>query len=551
MYISINILISTAEPEERVTTAGFITPHAEMASCSSCDEPLAVVQTLYGDIDTDLLCAGCYAQTHGEAPCDDMTKISDNSKDSNVLANISDLLETDKECAPETFVESIPVIFRHTVKEITDTIDKLDTDIVLSIQKAVSQKFTDKFDSYRNHKLKNRRAKNSAITDIVSMGLSIANNSVMADADKAFIKLNTEADTISLTQNTQDPSAQENSNAILLEKLQQLTQIVNKLKDEVKALSDDNIMLKAKLNPTPMEITPPTNNSLPIEQSQPENIQLVTESPDTGESDSEGFVYDKVQEKKRLRRKTRSERKTTKTNQNESTQTTPANGKSENKSSTDLWVGGVHPSCTVEELLSHITSVGVANASATWLATSNRGSSYKVCVPNHLRNMSLSKETWPEGIICRPFRQKRSTNTGFRASEAQQKAQKEQNQNPRHNFRDQRKSFHGQSQRQPFRGQAQRPRAPYNRHNNRQFNQGHQDRTASYRQFNQGHQDRTASYNTQQSFRIPQNIPQNTQSYQSMWPPLPSKPQQNWLPAVSQQQQNGPWYPAFNSMFTI
>ena len=160
-----------------------------------------------------------------------------------------------------------------------------------------------------------------------------------------------------------------------------------------------------------------------------------------------------------------------------------------------------------------------------------------MCVPNHLRHMSLSKETWPEGIICRPFRQKRSTNTGFRASEAQQKSQKEQNQNPRHNFRDQRKPFHGQSQRQPFRGQAQRPRAPYNRHNNRQFNQGHQDRTASY--------------NTQQSFRTPQNIPQNAQSYQSMWPSLPSKPQQNWLPTISQQQQNGPWYPAFNPMFTI
>ena len=179
-----------------------------MASCSSCDESLAIVQTLYGDIDTDffvpddgdidteLLCAGCYAQTHGEAPCDDTAKITDNSKESNVLSNITDLLQTDKECAPETFVDSIPVIFRYTLKEITDILDKLDTDTVLSIQKAVSQKFMDKFDTYRNHKLKNRRVKNSAITDIVSMGLSIANGSVMADADKALVKLNSDADTL-------------------------------------------------------------------------------------------------------------------------------------------------------------------------------------------------------------------------------------------------------------------------------------------------------------------------------------------------------------------
>ena len=367
-----------------------------------------------------------------------------------------------------------------------------------------------------------------------SMGLRIANGAVMADADKAFIKLNSDAETIALTQNNQDSTVEENNTATILEKLHQLTQIVNELKVQVKSLSDDNIKLRARMNPSTTDI-PSSTNSLPTEQSQSDTSLLEPESPATGESDSEGFIYDKVQKRKRLRRKRRSERDTEKTSKNGSTQITKVEGKSESIASTDLWVGGVHPSCTVEELLSHLTSVGVDNASATWLATSNRGSSYKVGVPSQYYHTSLSNDTWPEGIICRPFRPKHSTKSGFRASETQQKPQRGNNQNPRHTFRDQRQHVRGQ--RQPFRGQTYQPRPQFNRQKHRAFNQGHHDRT-------------TGTHNTQQSFRIPQNITQNTQSYQSMWPPLPSKPQQNWWPPISQPH-HAPWYPAVNTMYTI
>ena len=61
--------------------------------------------------------AACYTERFGEAPSRDSEKLSDSgSSSNNQLSNIEELLNIDKEDAPETFVNSIPIIFRYAMK---------------------------------------------------------------------------------------------------------------------------------------------------------------------------------------------------------------------------------------------------------------------------------------------------------------------------------------------------------------------------------------------------------------------------------------------------
>ena len=122
-------------------------------SCSQCNEPVSIIKHLYlGNDDTELLCDLCYTQCHGVAPSSDLMKISDNNNEelSNQVSCLEDLLSLDNSNVATTFSDSIQSIFRYSVKDISDIIDKFDTDIVMSIHKAAVQRFQQRFADYQH-----------------------------------------------------------------------------------------------------------------------------------------------------------------------------------------------------------------------------------------------------------------------------------------------------------------------------------------------------------------------------------------------------------------
>ncbi len=107
-------------------------------SCSQCNESLSIIKHLYlGNDDTEFLCDICYTQCHGAARSTDLVKISDNNNEelSNQVASLEDLLNLDKNNVAHIFADSIQSIFRYAVKDISDIIEKCDTDSVVSIHK--------------------------------------------------------------------------------------------------------------------------------------------------------------------------------------------------------------------------------------------------------------------------------------------------------------------------------------------------------------------------------------------------------------------------------
>ena len=375
----------------------------------------------------------------------------------------------------------------------------MDTDVILSISKRVTQTFIDKFDTYKSHKPKQRRAKNAAIADITSMGLSIANGTVMADADKSFIKTSTDSDSgTPHPLSTNETSSTEVTNAILLEKLHDLTQLVTALQKEVKQLSSDNAMLKTQFSTAPT--SPPTVITPAVITDKDE--QLLS-SPASGESDSAGFVLDRKQNRRRVRRNKHANKPSNAQELNSkdgSTQTKlHQNNDDGHERTVDLWIGGVHPTCVAEELLSHLNSMGVKDCTTCWLTTTNRGSSYKVTVPSQNSQTALNSENWPKGIISRPYRPKQARQSRLRASAAPQ----------HHNLKH---SHHQNKPRNSFRGNSRQTQARHNNSGHSNPNPTHQYNPPTF----QHHRNTTSG---------PQNTQWNTQAFNSTWPALPTQTQ--------------------------
>ena len=508
-------------------------------TCSQCNESLSIIKNLYiGNDDTELLCDICYTQCHGAAPSLDLLKISDNDNEelSNQVASLEDLLSLDKNNVAPTFADSIQSIFRYSVKDISDIIDKFDTDIVMSIHKAAVQRFQQKFADYQTCKPKHRRVKNSCIPDIIAIGLSIANNTVMSDADKAFMKTPTETDTPTPT--VPNAAGEQQSMVSLMTKLQDITHKMTQLQNQVNQLKKDNEDLKLKVtnmnNITQSEsVIPPVAEASPPVSPSITNLQTQSITTEYGESsDSEGFVFNRLQNRRQIRQKKKVRKLVTINTENKvpaapaaaSTLQSNKNQKKQpdknlriNKDNSpqtkDVWIGGVHPTCVCEDIKGQLEGNGISDSTVTWLATTNRGSSFKVTVPHQKYDHALDHSKWPKGIISRPYRPKRKQISNLRASSS-----------TRPSMGDTLPHNHGN--RQSFRGNPhdnkQRSK-PFQGHNNqfqRKHNNNKQYATNTYQHKGPQHRQNTTSHIEQAQF-IPTQFQWNNEAYNAAWPTLP------------------------------
>jgi hypothetical protein len=466
-------------------------------------------------------------------------KISDNNNEelSNQVASLEDLLNLDKNNVAHIFADSIQSIFRYAVKDISDIIEKFDTDIVVSIQKTVVQRFQQKFTDYQNCKPKHRRVKNPCITDIIAIGLSIANNSVMPDADKAFMKTPTETDTGTPTV----PSVvEEQPNMVsLMTKLQNITLTMTQLQSQVNQLKKDNEDLKSKItnmNNTALceSVTTPVAEVVPPVCSSITNLHTQSITTEYGESsDSEGFVFNRLQNRRQIRQRKKVRKHLTNNtenkvpadtaaastlqpnkNQKKHTDQNPTNSRDKLPQTKDVWIGGVHPTCVCEDIKCQLESNGISDSTVTWLATTNRGSSFKVTVPHQKYDQALDHSKWPKGIISRPYRPKRKQVSKLRASSNTRPSMGD---SLPHNHGN-RQSFRGK----PFRDFKQRPQ-PFQRANN-QFQRRHtnnkQHETNTYQNRGPQRRQNTTSHTEQGQF-IPSQFQWNNEAYNAAWPTLP------------------------------
>ena len=245
-----------------------------------------------------------------------------------MITTLTQLLNIKQDVA-ETFVASISNIFRYNVKDITDTLSQLDLDQLTTIHKMTFTEVGNVFPLYSTRSLKQRRVKDTVISDIIIMGFSLANGTPSKDLDKVLSKPNdgglgmddvSISEMSSLIQRVQSLSVELCALKVSFEALQkeneQWRDEIRQLKSERDGLSTDSATMSPVAQPSHVPTADvlgaaddiPTEGASDIANTAAStttvnpnsvNRQSGVNSDASGESDSEGFILDSAGRRRR------------------------------------------------------------------------------------------------------------------------------------------------------------------------------------------------------------------------------------------------------------
>ena len=377
-----------------------------------------------------------------------------------ILENISILARGNtKHSLCDFFTKNLDNIFRYSVKDIQQELNKVDMPFLTSLHKAMCEQAQTKFTQYKDQQPVNRQMKKTVIPDIYHLGFGIINGTTSKEMDKIFV-----------SKTAGSPNTEELHE--LLHSIAVLTRRVNALEITVSDLSSANEALKCSLS----DLLSQTNSK--IENSQAAEVATTrtdTITPDLNSSsssseesesetqmmaeDQEPFTLPRRSVRKARRKAQRAAQQQTSnhpvaadppclqpsTTSNQASSPTPS-GKTYAKvvsasstkcadsgssstlenatlraaptttqASSTIYIGGVDAQHTTHDIVRHLRSIGMSGHIQTKvLSTKGDWRSFQVSVPKEQASIALDSSKWPCGLKVRPFHAQAST--GIRAA---------------------------------------------------------------------------------------------------------------------------------------
>jgi len=304
------------------------------------------------------------------------------------------------------YLERLNSIHAHPREDIAAVLQRFSKDPLSELHRAMCTKASEKFETLRNRRPIKRTAIGTLVTDIVALGYSIANDTVSRDAEKAFQLESVE------------PRASQEDHAL---EYAELLRVVAALSTRLSSVEKELAELKATTS-SPSSVT-----------------QVLTSTPED-DSDEDAENEDRVSENEWQTVEPHRRRGTTNASQSslrggnnpqESGNRTAeqptadrsaaqshrpvaaaADASSEqahvttttlraatNGDETEIYVGNIQPSNTVDDIRKHIRGMGINDEiTVRPLRKTGHQRSFKVLLPRHHKGTVLAKQRWPEHV---------------------------------------------------------------------------------------------------------------------------------------------------------
>jgi hypothetical protein len=392
-----------------------------------------------------------------------------NTRNNKSRTTLDDLLKDVHGDTVALFCNSLDDLFQYGLKDIEETLLKLDKDILQDIHRDLVQRIGTMFPSYKDKRPRKRQVKSTMITDINMMGYSLVHKSLANDLDKSFM------DSGSLPTEQTEPhgkSINPREIAELVKTVHTLQMQVVAIEIELAALRHENKEIRAMTDNKPHNDTISTGvaNTVPADtretpgtstnQIQNPDIKVDLQSSNNSDSDTSDVSVFQLPAKHRKKLHKLQKRASRQSNVTDNVSvpnitnqlravtaqpkdTTPqcdttrpllkAAPRSGSRT-VDVYIGRVDQNSSREAVSAHLTSMGIQhhldqvvsltrNIQAKWL-------SYKITISREHEDIILRQDNWPSGIIVRPFRVPQTSPQNHRHSQQRQHGHPKQRPTP-------------------------------------------------------------------------------------------------------------------------
>ena len=398
--------------------------------------------------------------------------MGESSNNNSGFTTLKDIQAWDKDSFTAKFTDNLELIMRYGSKDITESLQCIDLSTLCILQKALCDKVSGMFPQFKESRPVNRQVKHRVIPDIFQLGYSLVNESPSKDLDKIFVSKDTgnsvcteellELLQVSTTLHKR-VDLLENLVKVLKQELAELREgfIPSSCKspnteDYAAATSrnsavspfDSTSGAATSASASSFNATTPTS-TVPSTQ--------VTEPPSSDSSDSEKsdkhedsvadddnpFVVPRAHKKKlskRERRTLRSNSRASKGNHNSVSEASlppradepatnecvlqaapsvvpkqdpnpvPALSAAPSPNSTkEIYVGGLSANHGVPDIKNYLSAKGISLTGCRILSTRHQWRSFVLTMSKTSESQVLNQDIWPQGVIVRPFRPNRGT----------------------------------------------------------------------------------------------------------------------------------------------
>ena len=194
------------------------------------------------------------------------------------ISTIDELNSVENFC--ESYSASLDIIHQYGMSDIQDTLEKQDMSKLMILHKMLAEHVQQEFPEYKDKRVINRQVKSKAVTDIITMGLSVVNKLPTKDLDSVFVHKKAQDVTSSPdytlhTLDTTEFSQLLISVANMKRDLDMMKDTVEKLKEENKSLSEQ---IKSSYCNCPSNCSQP---SAPLAATSPSSSPLADTAPST------------------------------------------------------------------------------------------------------------------------------------------------------------------------------------------------------------------------------------------------------------------------------
>ena len=325
-----------------------------------------------------------------------------------------------KESLCDYFSQNLEGIFTFAYKDILESLNTLDLPLLTALHKSLCEQAQAKFQQFKDLRPINRQAKHTLLPDIYHLGVSLNAGTTSKELEKIFVSKAT------CSLNNEETKE-------LVHAVTTLSERVSVLEKSVIDLQSVNEALKCSISDLLSKQCQQCSNSHTSHSSE----------PDTEEDTviSEPFSLPRYHKRKQRKVSREAQRAApqisadliqapqgrddkhqalTKKSYAEVTKSTHVS-KSEltTKNSTvtlsaapksttqlgDVYIGGVHPKHTTDDIEKHLKSLGVAGTiQVKILSTKSDWRSFRARLEKEHEDKALDPSKWPEGIHLRPFR---------------------------------------------------------------------------------------------------------------------------------------------------
>ena len=330
------------------------------------------------------------------------------------------------ECShfPQVFAASLEAIYRYSAVDIKNTLDSKKLEVLSTTKSLLYEIWISSFPQYKEKRMIDRRAKHKLVSDIYIIGSCVQNQQCSNDLDKLFVgqssseiggEGNTEsacvADWIQVVGNLVEEVK-------VLRNLKEEVKVLRNLEEEVKVLKEKISKLESsdrcsKCNEQKEQNTP---EKIPNSSNQPvSHYSIPLHNSFQGLEDQCEEVDDSripVEENAILRDEPNN---TNAQNSQPSLVSAPKqnpqrrNTQKVDEATYQLYIGGAAGTSTEDDVKHELVGRGIPYASINVksLGTNHPRKSFVATLPQKYADDLLNDNSWPEGIIIRPFHAKK------------------------------------------------------------------------------------------------------------------------------------------------